>query len=340
MNPETKRSDRLSQDGPNHESKRSLWLLGKLWSQRSTQALIATVCVVCFAGILAPWESLFELAIHCRLHLLVASCILLPCAWFCGNRWLALPLLCSLGLCASSVQPWALWTSSTEANDELTTEFSVLSWNVLASNRAREEAANFLKQADPDVLVLIEPQPNFTDGMDFLTERYPHSFSITGWSGGGLNVYSKLSDTSFRAEEFGYKFQPAVVATVPNERGGKLELVAIHTLSPLPRYRAAIREQQLEQLGNWAARSQVPVVACGDMNITPWAGGFRKLIQGGFKDSRMGAGNCPSWPSSLGVLGIPIDHALYQGECQIFNREVLAEAPGSDHRPISFHVRF
>ena len=70
----------------------------------------------------------------------------------------------------------------------------------------------------------------------------------------------------------------------------------------------------------------------GDFNATPWSAVFQDLTSGGaWRDSRRGLGYQASWPSELGTLGIPIDHALVTPEIRVLQRSTFP-IPGSDHR--------
>ena len=51
----------------------------------------------------------------------------------------------------------------------------------------------------------------------------------------------------------------------------------------------------------------------------------------------MGFGNQPTWPSALGGVGIPIDHALVTSGVQVLNRSTFT-IPGSDHRGLQLEL--
>lgn len=296
-------------------------------------------CLVSFLGLFSRFEPLCELASHCTFHCLVASLALLPFAYATGARITAGLLVVSAINSAVWVQPFSLWSSPSAARTELADEFKVLSWNVLVSNHSRDEIERIVKAEDPDVLILIELRHGFVDKIPFLRDRYPFRLEHPSWGGEGIGVFSRVPGTEFELKSFDFDFQPAIIGTIPGARGQSLELVALHALSPLPRYRSKIRDRQIRSMIDWS-QTRGAVCVCGDLNITPWAPAFQDMINGGFVDSRMGVGNCISWPRQLGFLGIPIDHALSRNDCQIFERQVLEEAAGSDHRPISFRVRF
>ena len=297
-------------------------------------------CVICVTGLLGRLDPVFELATHCYFHCLIASFVLLPLACILKARTTAIALGLVLICTGWFVQPWQLWTASPELNPKLTDKLRILSWNVLVANQSNLEAIEIVSDQDPDVVVLIELRHNFLEPTPWLKEQYPYFFESPSWGGEGIGVYSRVEGTIFRIEDFENAFQPAIVAKIPGSQGQSVELVALHALSPLPRFRAHIRDRQLRAVANWAEQHQRPVCVCGDFNITPWSGAFCDMIESGFKDSRMGSGNCESWPQSLGAFGIPIDHAIWKGDCQILHRRVLPEGPGSDHRPIVFDLQY
>jgi endonuclease/exonuclease/phosphatase (EEP) superfamily protein YafD len=77
----------------------------------------------------------------------------------------------------------------------------------------------------------------------------------------------------------------------------------------------------------------------GDFNMTPWSPYFPEILRvSGLKNSLVGAGFQPSWPSWLpALLRIPIDHALVSEEFEVVERKVGPHI-GSDHRPLIIKI--
>lgn len=298
------------------------------------------ICVQALATLGAKLHPILELAAHCSLHSLVLAGIFLP-LFICLREW---TLTFCVGLATVFLlfltQPWNLVALGSPPDDNLA-RLKVLSWNLHSVNPNLSQIAALIRREDPDILVLIEVRPGLLDELDSVTRDYPCVFSIPSWGGHGIAILSRIPDTQFEIEEFEFPIQPAIVSSLPVVSGDSpLQIVALHTLSPLPPWRRAIRDRQLDAFLAWSEKQKSPLCVCGDLNITPWAPAFRRLVQSGFQDSRLGAGNCATWPSGLGMFGIPIDHALSKNGCQILNRRVLADAPGSDHRAIVFEVAY
>ena len=69
------------------------------------------------------------------------------------------------------------------------------------------------------------------------------------------------------------------------------------------------RNLHLEELARWArAEPGVPSLLAADLNITPFAPGFRRFIDmSGLQDGRLGRGLLASWPSFFRApLRVPI----------------------------------
>ncbi len=327
------------------------------WVRRGLQkcvALAATLVFLQFAlTLVARLGATIELASHFCFHALVASLIVGFAALVLRMRkslWISLFVF--LGQ-AAIVQPWQLLPSVDESYAEtFDRSIKVLSWNVLSSNYQFDEVDQVLRKADADLLVLIEVRPGFLDELEAIEELgYNVEISRPSWRGGGVAVFARDEAIELEARDFGYDTYPVIVAKIPRANPpssdssrfeeSPLYLIAQHTFSPMPISRTPHRDNQLLESSRFAIdHADAPVVLVGDLNVTPWAPVFGELLRAGFRDSRLGTGNCPSWPSSAGPLGIPIDHVLCRGDCHISDRKVLPTAPGSDHRPISFTLRY
>ncbi|MEM7479279.1 MAG: endonuclease/exonuclease/phosphatase family protein [Planctomycetota bacterium] len=300
--------------------------------------LVQTIC-----HLLGFVHAFLELASHCCVHVLCFGVLLLPLLFWMRRRKSALAVAVCCAVLASYVQPWNLYLP-VKHPIQGESQLKVLSWNILSRNKRIEDVVRLVKKSDADLVVLIEARPGIMELIPELLEEYPIHLERPSWAGEGIAMLSRIEGTTMRFEDFTWPRQPAIIADLPAQNGQadgeSLQLVGMHALSPVPLSRTKIRDEQLEALGEWAVKQETPVCVCGDLNITPWASPFRQLIQLGFRDSREGRGNCPTWPSKFGAFGIPIDHVLCRGSCDILNREVLSESPGSDHRPILFTVDY
>ncbi len=212
-----------------------------------------------------------------------------------------------------------------------------MSWNVLCINENLEELRQVIESHPVDILVLIEVRPNLFEQIPILEKMYKHRLAFPSWGGNGIAVLTNRDDVELSRVDFDGKIMPSIVASV----GQSLKVVGMHTWSPFPPARAVPRDQQLSALVQWVRDQEQPVCVVGDLNITPWAPAFKQLLNAGLIDSRAsGFGNSASWPAWLGPLGIPIDHALSYGPCNITNRQLGPMVSGSDHRPVLMQIEY
>ncbi len=313
------------------------------------------ICALVVAILQAGRSHTIELVSHFAFHGLVVGAITLGMLSLYRRTWLTWVVGAAVVYLLVLVQPWDLYLPRARQTAGLNHSIRVLSWNVLATNDRYEDIDRVIRTMDADVVVLIETQPNMLDKLPALDELYPLSAEHLKWGGSGICIFSKVPGTTFQLADFECPRQPALIATIGRQDsadsstantpdselvGPIVKLIGMHTMSPLPTSRTVLRDRQLHAFVEWARSEPGPVCLTGDLNTTPWTHAFQELVRGGFVDSRLGTGNCPSWPSELGWLAIPIDHALTKGNCTITDRRVLSDAPGSDHRPIVFTLNY
>lgn len=296
--------------------------------------LVQVLCIGC-----SNWHPILELANHFAMHGLVLSLFITPFLFRFGAKRLGALLVFAVVYLATLTQPWSLLPHAASSSDA-EGAVQVLCWNLLAKNTSYEGMVELVDQVDPDVLVLIEVAPSLLEQIPEIADRYPYSAALPALGGSGIAVFSRIPGTGFEKQDFDCAFQPAIVAKFPWKNSQTdLQIVALHPLSPIPVGRTKTRDQQLQAFLRWANDTGGPICVCGDFNTTPWTRSFQSLQDAGFMDSRLGVGNCPTWPSWLGPFGLPIDHALSKGSCEIFDREVIASSHGSDHLPLRFRLR-
>ncbi len=312
--------------------------------------IVAGLTLQVLAILISRIHPALELANHFAAHGLMISCLTLTAILLQTRRSRLLlgALLGTTGYLLFLVQPWGLYlVPHPSVSTELGNSIHVLSWNVLAVNQDYADIDKVIREVNADVVVLIETQPHLLEHLPFLSANYPHSHKILHWGGNGICVFSRIPGTEFVTEPFRCEIQPAIVATVPAVSANALKadrasvkLVGMHTLSPIPLRRTSLRNEQLAAVSQWSTEHTLPVCLCGDLNTTPWTASFAGLTRVGFIDSRIGVGNLATWPTPLRGFGIPIDHALTRGNCQISERKVVAAVPGSDHHLISFRLHY
>lgn len=323
-----------------NSKKTCAWLAGLYLLRKSFRLGSVVLSAFPWICLMSDLHPAIELLNHTSMHVFIAVSIVMPVAFVLREYFAALPLALAFALLSFQVQPLSLILGPPDSEATYDNQVKVICWNMLATNENFDGLQSLLEEHTPDVLVLIELRPGVIERTGYLLDHYPRYRYRPSWGGEGIGIFAKEGVASFDFEQFGFEKQPALIANVNGAGDRTLKLVGMHTLSPLPLDRVATRDLQLAELARWAQSVDEPIAVCGDFNISPWTTPFKNLLRSGFRDSRHGVGNEASWPAELGILGVPIDHVLARGQCEVTNRKVLGQVEGSDHQPVYFEVNF
>ncbi len=196
-----------------------------------------------------------------------------------------------------------------------------------------DSVAAVIRNVDPDILVLEEVTSTWLVDLQPVLSRYPHSIHEAREDNFGIALFSKLSLNGQGAVEIGEAGVPSIFVEAQNETS-QFTVLATHPLPPTSAAYSQWRNGQLAELPKWVQKAESPVLLLGDLNVTPWSPYFGRLLRdSNLIDSSRGRGLCPTWPSFLPLLRIPIDHCLHAAEIQIVARW-RGPNVGSDHFPL------
>jgi endonuclease/exonuclease/phosphatase (EEP) superfamily protein YafD len=207
--------------------------------------------------------------------------------------------------------------------------------NLYSGNPTPAAAIRFLESTDADVLVLLEVDADCAERLAPLRLRYPHGRVLPQDGNFGIALLSRRPLRDVEQINFGQSGVPTLTAVLA-EQG--VQIVATHPPPPVNSRLAARRDAQLADLAAFCGDSPRPVIVVGDLNATPWSAAFRDLVRRGrLRDSSLGHGLQPTWPT-LGPLSLlPIDHVLLSPSLGVSQRTV-GPRNGSDHRPVIVDV--
>jgi len=215
----------------------------------------------------------------------------------------------------------------------------VVTANVLSGNTDLQPLTTWLKEEDPDVVVLVEVSKAQLALLAPALRAYPFVVNhARDWPGG----MALLSKTSFADKEVVRVPQSPValraVVRVPRPNGNGVSLVEVWGVHPVPPVSSSwtqLRNNALQQLGARVARSPHPVVVAGDFNATPWSAPLQQFAA----DARLNLAaddlaGATTWPAFVPApLRIPIDHVFASRSYACARLEVGPEM-GSDHLPV------
>lgn len=201
--------------------------------------------------------------------------------------------------------------------------------NIHTPNQRRAEILEIIRAEAPDVLLIVEANKIWAEELESLADILPHGHVHLRRDNFGIALYSRLPFEQVESRPLKDWQPPTIVATLKLD-GKPLTVVATHPVPPAGRYNLELRDAQLESLAELAATRERLVLG-GDLNVTPWSGRFRGMLEkGGLRDTRMGTGIVPTWPRHLPFLFIPIDHFLVKGDLRASGLRAV-DLPGSDH---------
>lgn len=331
------------------ESQKQLrrWTWGlSLWFVIS---VIASVPAWCAIYVHRNWNdnSLFEMANHTHWHFAVGMLLILVLdgllRWW--HRWRA-PILSRLLHAAILLvptvylswvsEPWtALPLANLDQKESPAKTLTIASWNVFIQNNEFDVIQKTVQSLDADIILLIEVTPEHRRGLDQLNKSYPHSLWAPRSNTQGLAILSRVPGIKFRELVMGKSQMLALEAMIPagSYAAEPIRFLGVHTASPNQNGRFRVRDQQLEDVANWVKQSDSESIVIGDLNITPWSDGFKDLLaRTKLVDSRRYRGYFATWPCGLGIVGIPIDHALVSPGLGIIDRECGFPTVDSDHQ--------
>lgn len=217
--------------------------------------------------------------------------------------------------------------------------------NVLTRNQQYGHVTAQIREADPDVIVILElgSELNATLHREF-GDSHKHTISEPQDEGNfGIGLWSRFPLTDARIFHLNSKWLPSIEADVEfNSR--KIRVFTTHPIPPMGSRYFAQRNEHLALLAKRIQQQhsnepERPTLLLGDLNLTPWSPFFTDLCESsGLKNAAAGDGLQPTWYCGNSFpFGLILDHALHSDDLSCVDREILP-ANGSDHRAVIFNI--
>ena len=302
-------------------------LLDRLTGYAAAAAIIASLMPLA-----ARHGWAFDLATHFRLQYVVVDALLVLACVLQRKPIRCLALAACAAFSARPLLPYvAIVPTAVAAAPVSGPPLELLSANVLFQNHSATRLLEIVRDASPDVVLLVEYTPEWAGMVGELRGAYPHRLEHPRHDPYGIALFSRYELDGLAP--FALGDTTAVEATVRTP-SGPLALIGVHLRAPTSPSRAEMRNRQLDELAARVERANGPLAVIGDFNITPYSPYFEDwLARTGLTDTRRGRTPSPSWPTMLPILSIPIDHCAVSRDVVIINHRRLP-AFGSDHYPI------
>lgn len=283
--------------------------------------VVAAVTVTSFLGGL---YYLFDVLSNFRPLIALAALGLAVVLWLLRQRRLGFvsAAFCAIGLAGMvpfDTQPVSSATSTVKP-------LKVITFNAWWYNQQMDDVERFLKQADADIIVLQEFGRRTLALRNGLKQTHPWQFDCQNIGYCDIAIFSRIAWNKTGAIGSDGAQPPLVWATFGK---GRKAFTVAGTHFTHPTQRRQIR--QVETLATWVAKQQSPVILVGDFNSAPWSHAMTRLRQKA--GLRILSGIRPSWPATLGLTLLPIDHILVSPGITNLGVE-RGPFLGSDHLPI------
>jgi endonuclease/exonuclease/phosphatase (EEP) superfamily protein YafD len=218
-------------------------------------------------------------------------------------------------------------------------ESRLLLANVLRKNHSYNQMLKLIRESQPDLIALVEPDQSWVNALAPLMEQYPYQHIAPRDDNYGLALFSKHPIENQKTHILAGKGTPTLSSDVCWDRRS-VRIVLTHPPPPKNSNDSNWRDRQMDNLAELINDQETPVIVCGDFNITPWSPSFRRMERKGkVVDSMRGFGFQATWPADRRWLRVPIDHCLVSPDIQIVQRKVGPKI-GSDHLPLIIDFRF
>jgi endonuclease/exonuclease/phosphatase (EEP) superfamily protein YafD len=231
--------------------------------------------------------------------------------------------------------PWIQPLPPSQASGQ---HFKLLAFNVFYYNAHLDRAAKLVREANADIVVLLEIVPRVRPQLSELDALYP--YRIECWQQPRCDA---LILSRFPLTDVSANLPPAQtnrsLAIVEVDIGGRpLTLFAAHLILPFPFTRFDVQPAQADDVATTVAGVSGARILVGDFNAATWGAVVARQREKAGLTALTGPGG--SWPTFLPrQMGIPIDHVMASSELALLSRDLLT-ASGSDHRAVLAEIAF
>ena len=215
-------------------------------------------------------------------------------------------------------------------------QVSLLVSNVLMTNRDAARLLALVRERDPDLVLLAEPDAWWEAAVEEIAADRPHTMRRALPNTYGLLLYSRLPFEESVEERLVEDELPSfhVVTRIGGER---VQWHFVHPKPPAPQEATDTtnRDAELLVVGKRVAKNPgVPAIVTGDLNDVAWSGStrlFQRISR--LLDPRRGRGLFATFHADYRLLRWPLDHVFHSDHFTLAHIERLPHV-GSDHYPI------
>ena len=215
-------------------------------------------------------------------------------------------------------------------------QLSLLIANVLMENRQAQQLLHMVRDANPDLLLLVETDTWWEQQLRPLEAEYVYTVKQPQANHYGMVLYSRLKLVNPEIKFLVSTDIPSIHTQVALPAGALLWLHCLHPEPPSPSgaEESTQRDAELLIVGRKVKQQDEPVIVAGDLNDVAWSyttALFQKAS--GLLDPRIGRGMYNSYHAKNIIMRWPLDHVFHSNHFLLRTLRLLP-AFGSDHFPV------
>ncbi len=217
---------------------------------------------------------------------------------------------------------------------------SLLTSNVLMSNRNPAALQDVIARCRPDMVLLLETDQWWEDQLDRVDRDYPYSVKCPLRNTYGMHLYSKLPLIDPEVRYLIYPDVPSIRTQIRLPSGRQVHFYGMHPKPPGRQNRngeirgSGPRDAELVQIAYEIRNLDVPVIVAGDFNDVAWSHTTRRFQRiGRVLDPRVGRGFFNTFHADHPWMRFPLDHLFHSRHFALLDFGRLPHI-GSDHFPI------
>lgn len=219
---------------------------------------------------------------------------------------------------------------------------SLVSVNVLMSNRNAAALKDILHTVKPDVILALEADTWWQAQLKEFEATHPFTVYCPQDNCYGMLLYSRLQLIDPQVRFLVQDDIPSIHTLAKLPSGQVVELYCLHPRPPLPNetQRSTERDVELLLVGKEVKGKDLPTIVLGDLNDVAWSHTtylFKDIS--GLLDPRIGRGFYNTFHARYPFIRFPLDHFFHSNNFRLLDLKRLPYF-GSDHFPIFIHLSY
>ena len=315
-------------------------------------ALIGTGCIVIVATLLPLlrseiwWIRIFDFP-RVQIAMIGASTLLAYLYLRIGSGLAGTLFAAALALCLSRlafvIYPYTrLARPQVQQSEGRGVRLAMLCANVLMTNRNAARLCRIIKEADPDIILVVEADEWWQRQLREFEASHPFIVHQPQSNTYGMLLYSRFELANVSIDFLVEHTIPSIHAVAKLPSGLDVDLYCLHPRPPFPTEdeSSTNRDAELLLVGKKIKGTKRPTVVFGDLNDVAWSRS-NYLFQdiSGLLDPRIGRGLFNTFHAKYFFLRFPLDHFFHTKDFRLLDFRRLAQF-GSDHFPVYIELSY